>query len=421
MLLQHSFQVCLGRSRVKFETAFTWCCLPHFQVLTVVYQGAWLFVYYSYSSRKCGAVAASTQFSSCAWWPFLSSVLLAGLHMSHYESVSKANEAALLDMETNPPGPGTSEHPTTPGGGPSILALLQSISQKVDRIDERSKANEKPLKRTAQVSNNNCPTDTIKRAHSAPDDISNSEQDDDDDMTLMAFFLMPNPLLPGTVSPVTGYTNLQRREEMRTVALLSQELAAMVEKRFKQLHPAQCIKELCKTYPLPVNCGDVCVPKVNGKVRHRLDQRANRPMKFRDTCLSSVQHSIVGGVGAIIQMLEAFTQASKGGAALLDPKALFKMGLNALSMLGHANYEASLRRRESLKGIVKSELAPDLCGQDIPVTKLLLVHVGHDVGCKEHTWSKNGWKSHQGWKSRKTWQPKGPYTKNKGKPPKPLA
>ena len=101
--------------------------------------------------------------------------------MSHYESESEANEAALLDMETDPPGPGTSGHPTTPDGDPSILALLQSISQKVDRIDERSKANEKALKRTAQVSNNNCPSNTIKRARSAPADISDSEQEDDDD------------------------------------------------------------------------------------------------------------------------------------------------------------------------------------------------------------------------------------------------
>ena len=43
------------------------------------------------------------------------SVLPVGLHMSHYESQSEseANEAALLDMETDTPGPGTSGHPTT--------------------------------------------------------------------------------------------------------------------------------------------------------------------------------------------------------------------------------------------------------------------------------------------------------------------
>ena len=66
--------------------------------------------------------------------------------MSHYESESEANEAALLDMETDPPGPGTSEHPTTPGGDPSILALLQSISQKIDRIDEGQRQMRNPWK-----------------------------------------------------------------------------------------------------------------------------------------------------------------------------------------------------------------------------------------------------------------------------------
>ena len=274
-----------------------------------------------------------------------------------------------------------------------------------------------------------------KEARSAPADISDSEQEDDDDDIDGIFPDAQSSPSRDSESCDWLHEFAEEGGEEDSGPPVTGQLAAMVEKRFKQLHPAQRIKEFCKACPLPVNCGAVCIPKVNAEVGHRLDQRANRPLKFRDTCLSSIQRSIVGGAGVIIQMLEAFTQASNAGAATLDPKALFKMGLNVLSTLGHANYEASLRCRESLKGVVKSELAPALCGQDIPVTKLLfgddftqsvknarqLAHVGRDVGRKEHTWSENGWKSHQGWKSRKTWQPKGPYTKNKEKPLRPLA
>ena len=77
--------------------------------------------------------------------------------------------------------------------------------------------------------------------------------------------------------------------------------------------------------------------------------------------------------------MNALTQASKArptaaekasgskldGSSLeaVDVEELFKVGLHALTLLGHANYELSLRRRE------KDDLAAALCGPDIPVTK----------------------------------------------------
>ena len=68
-----------------------------------------------------------------------------------------------------------------------------------------------------------------------------------------------------------------------------------------------------------------------------------------------------------------------------------------MSLLGQANYEMSLRRRESMKGLLKPELVNSLCSQDLPVTRVLLgdefslavkkakqvANLGRDVGRKE--------------------------------------
>ena len=73
-------------------------------------------------------------------------------------------------------------------------------------------------------------------------------------------------------------------------------------------------------YPPPANCPAVAVPKVNGEIWHRLTQRANKPMKFRDSRLASVQHSIVGSSLALIQIMDAISSLSKADAEPLDLK-----------------------------------------------------------------------------------------------------
>ena len=70
-------------------------------------------------------------------------------------------------------------------------------------------------------------------------------------------------------------------------------------------------------------------------------------------------------------MMEAFTAASRPSGKAVDERALFKTGLDALTLSGHANYELSLRRRESIKGCLKPELESALCSQELPISKFL--------------------------------------------------
>ena len=97
-------------------------------------------------------------------------------------------------------------------------------------------------------------------------------------------------------------------------------------------------------------------------------------MRVRDLKLASTQKSIVAGSATVLQHMEAFTQASKPGGGLKDSgklQKLFKVGLHALTLLGHANYEISLRCIESMRPLLKQDLAASLCGTDIQVTTSL--------------------------------------------------
>ena len=110
---------------------------------------------------------------------------------------------------------------------------------------------------------------------------------------------------------------------------------------------------------LILRCGNPC------------QKRQNKPMRVRDLKLASPQKSIVAGSAAVLHLMESFTQASKLGGGLTDGGKLFKVGLHALTLLGHINYEISLRCRESMLPLLKRDLAASLCGTDIPVNSSL--------------------------------------------------
>ena len=123
------------------------------------------------------------------------------------------------------------------------------------------------------------------------------------------------------------------------------------------------------------------MPKVNSEIWRSLAQHQHKHLRVRDLKITATQHSNVAGSAAVLQLMEVFTQASKApngqqgvvktGFNDAQLQKLFKIGLQALTLLGHANYELSLRRRESMHPLLKQDLATSLCGNDIPVTQSL--------------------------------------------------
>ena len=101
------------------------------------------------------------------------------------------------------------------------------------------------------------------------------------------------------------------------------------------------------------------MPKVNSEIWRSLAQRQHKPLGVCDLRITATQSSIVAGSAAVLQLMEVFTRASKApqgqqcviktGFDDAQLQKLFKIGLQALTLLGHANYELSLHHRESMR------------------------------------------------------------------------
>ena len=88
--------------------------------------------------------------------------------------------------------------------------------------------------------------------------------------------------------------------------------------------------------------------------------------------MSAIQNMIVK-VGTIIaqstqKLMEFRGQGAQGGK--LDTDALLAAQIDAIALLGHTNYELSLRRREAIKPNLNKEYG-SLCSSQTPVTILL--------------------------------------------------
>jgi hypothetical protein len=81
-----------------------------------------------------------------------------------------------------------------------------------------------------------------------------------------------------------------------------------------------------------------------------LQLASNRLGKSKDLKLANIQKAITGASVSVLRILDALRSGKE-----LDKKALFRAGLEAVTLLGHASHEVSLRRRESLQPLLSRE------------------------------------------------------------------
>ena len=123
---------------------------------------------------------------------------------------------------------------------------------------------------------------------------------------------------------------------------------------------------LSEKYDRPENCDKLAVPKVNPKIWGKL----NHYGKKQDLKLSACQNMLVK-VGAVIaQSAQNLMDFRTKGAAnsILLPR--LQVQVDVMALLGHANYELSLRRREAIEPNLNKEYG-SLCSSQTPVTTLL--------------------------------------------------
>lgn len=148
----------------------------------------------------------------------------------------------------------------------------------------------------------------------------------------------------------------------------SKQLADIINKRWASKPSENKVKETVEKYARPENCEKLVAPKVNPEIWGKLTHHG----KKQDLRLSAIQNMIVK-VGAIIaqstqKLMDFRGQGTQSGK--LDTGALVTAQIDAIALLGHTNYELSLRRREAIKPNLNKEYG-SLCSSQTPVTNLL--------------------------------------------------
>ena len=167
---------------------------------------------------------------------------------------------------------------------------------------------------------------------------------------------------------------LEYAADDKTCSPVSTQLADIVNKRWSAKLSDDKFKEKVAKYDRPENCDRLQAPKVNPEIWSRISNTGQR----QDLKLVSIQKTLVAVGSAITKTAQLLMDARQSGGIrrregdennnLLNE--VLTLQVDALALLGHTNYELSLRRREMMKPILNKDYA-SLCSSQTSVTSML--------------------------------------------------
>ena len=275
----------------------------------------------------------------------------------------------------------------------SLLSVLTNLNQNMDRMAGSLTAmgeafavlsKQRPAKRDARSGNLDSSKGKTKQSRIAVSDTEDiSSESDDADVHELLATNAENDSEGAKTSSANSQDSCKNEGEddlLKKLALdfstndnvsrpISQQLAEIINKRWASKLGENKVKETVEKYYRPENCEKLVAPKVNPEIWEKLTHYG----KKWDLRLSAIQNMIVK-VGAIIaqstqKLMEFRGQGAHGGK--LDTGALLTAQIDAIALLGHTNYELSLRRREAIKPNLNKEYG-SLCSSQTPVSTLLL-------------------------------------------------
>lgn len=125
------------------------------------------------------------------------------------------------------------------------------------------------------------------------------------------------------------------------------------------------LKELQDKYKTPENCKVLCVPKINLELWHDLP----RATKTRDLGLQELQKNIFKSAQPMLLLFDTVVKA-KAEKKAIQPIEISPTLADAVTLIGHASYLATLKRREFLKPDISSAYQ-SVCSKSNPVTTFL--------------------------------------------------
>ena len=197
------------------------------------------------------------------------------------------------------------------------------------------------------------------------DTNSNNDASESDSDTLLKKGEKSNPTRESQDDLLDTIANDLNADE-QTDQEVSEKLAKLVNKRWSEKLTSDKLSEKLKKHSRPGNLGSLVAPRVNPEIWANMSHTAKRV----DLRAANIQN-IVSKVGTIIaKCTDNLLTAREKDAKKIDLDEMVGFHTDALALLGHSQYELSLKRREAIRPSLKREYAA-LCSPNVPVTSLL--------------------------------------------------
>ena len=143
------------------------------------------------------------------------------------------------------------------------------------------------------------------------------------------------------------------------------QLAKLRGKMFRSHLPDKVLKDKLERQDRPENCETVKPTRVNPGIWRKLRE----PTQKRDSQLYKMQLALVKGIMPVARLTD-LSMIEKQGLDKEGVQQIKQLGLDALSLLTHVNYELNMQRRQLMKPDIGKDYA-SLCSQQIPFTDYL--------------------------------------------------
>ena len=179
--------------------------------------------------------------------------------------------------------------------------------------------------------------------------------------------------------------------------LNNEQLAKLLNKMFSTRLSETTAREKMAAIKRPENCDKLMAPKLNPAIYRKAREFAAK----RDSHMFKVQKALIKGVVPVAQITDMVLKQKAIGKE--DIAKIKRLGLDALSLLAHVNYELNTQR----KYLLKPELGPEyaaLCSPEVPATQWLfgddLSKQVQELGAENRLGRKVGKNQNQGNKTR---------------------
>ena len=170
----------------------------------------------------------------------------------------------------------------------------------------------------------------------------------------------------GEIDLLSGIANDLKLDQKKAPAI-NEQIAKIVHGLMREKLTDEVLTATQNRYNTPENCECLTSTKVN----HLIWDKLKPDTRSADIKLQRVQSNLVKGLIPVVSMAEKLVQArDKIPKDALDAPYLIRAATDAIALIGAANFELNMRRREN----IKPELNEDykhLCFSSVPFTDFL--------------------------------------------------